>query len=473
MRRGRRIAVLTLVLCLMAFCAAAEHEVEYYYRNYCESCTPGEDFAEVFESLTGMPMTECTYQSYNVVTKAGKEALERKAEELGLENPSLPMVVVDGKAYQGDAQMQKELPEVSLAWTGTDSRIISFYTPACEKCETARKVFESLPKTVTIRRGEKEIESAVSVREIDASADPDLADRFFEAYNVPDEERVTPIVFLGAHYLSGADRIERDLASMVNLGWAASPLKVKETDGETEAAKREGSSALSISASIGAGLVGGLNPCAASMLLLFLALALGSGKQAGPMIIVFLGSKLLCYLLIGFFLLEMLQAFNPTWMLPVARWLMTGLGLVLILLNLWDAFQIGSGHWEKIRNQLPGGMRTRLRHLIERMMKTKRLWIPGIVLLGFLVAGGEFLCAGQLYLIRLLAAVRESRSQQMLGLIAYCLAFITPAAAASILMLRGMASEKVSGFVAKHMMAARIAAAAVILVMMILSWLTT
>ena len=473
MRRGIRIAALAIVLCLMAFCAAAGHEVEYYYRNYCESCTPGEDFAEVFESLTGMPMTECTYQSYNVVTKAGKEALERKAEELGLENPSLPMVVVDGKAYQGDAQMQKVLPEVSLAWTGTDSRIISFYTPACEKCETARKVYESLPKTVTIRRGEKEIESAVSVREIDASADPDLADRFFEAYNVPDEERVTPIVFLGSHFLSGAEKIERDLASMVNLGWASTSLKVKEQDGEAEDAKREGSSALSITASIGAGLVAGLNPCAASMLLLFLALALGSGKQAGKIVIVFLGSKLLCYLLIGFFLLEMLQAFNPTWMLPVARWVMTGLGLVLILLNLWDAFQIGSGHWEKIRNQLPGGMRKGLRHLIERMMKTRRLWIPGIILLGFLVAGGEFLCAGQLYLIRLLAAVRESRSQQMLGLIAYCLTFITPAAVASFLMLRGMASEKVSGFVAKHMMAARIAAAAVILVMMILSWLTT
>ncbi len=464
-----RTTAFTLLLCCLICCASAEHTVEYYYRNYCESCTPEEEFAEVFEGLTGTNLADCSFRAYNVVKSEGQEALKKRAGELGIENPSLPMAIVDGTVYQGDTDMQSRLPKDALSWGGTtDSVLVYFYTPACESCGRARAVLDSLPSSVSVKRGMETVQSDVIIQAVDASRQPDLADGFFSAYEVPDDERVTPIVFLGDRYLSGAEKIERDLVSMVNLGWAAGGTKavekLKKTDGT--------GTVLSVTASIGAGLVAGLNPCAASMLLMFLALALQSGKHAGAMTLVFLVSKLLCYLLIGTLLLEALQAFNPTWMLPVARWVMTVLGVLLIALNLWDAWQIRTGHWDKIRNQLPGGMRKGLGGIVRRVMEKKRLWIAGVFLLGFLVAGGEFLCAGQLYLIRLLAAVRESRPQQIAGLIAYCLAFIAPAAVASALMLKGMASEKVSGFVARHMQAARTAAAVMTLAMIVLSWLT-
>lgn len=467
MKRVVKAIVLAALLCLLPIAALAAHEAEYYYRNYCESCDPEAEFAEIFENLTGVRLTDCIFHGYNTVTAAGKEALERRAREEGLENPPVPFWVIDGVVYQGDSALRGGLPAQALTWADTtDSVVVYFYTPACESCGRADAALRDLPASVTIRRGEYAFDSTIVIKRIDASAQPDQIDRFFAAYGVPDAERITPVVFMGGRFLSGAERIERDAMEMIRLGWAVGGVRF--FDEETPAAAEY--AALSLAASVGAGLVAGLNPCALSMLLLFLSLAMESGRRARALVVVFLIAKVSCYLLIGVFLLEAMQALNPVWMLPLARWVMSALGGGMILLNLWDAWQIRAGRLEKLRNQLPAPLRSGLRRSIGRFM-ARRVWLPAVFALGVLVAAGEFLCAGQLYLIRLLAAVRESAVRQGLNLAAYCHAFIAPSAVLSGLLLGGMSSARISAFFARHMMAARLAAAIATFAMILLSWL--
>lgn len=462
-----KAACLAVLLCLLPISTLAEHTVEYYYRNYCESCDPEEEFAAAFESLTGIRLSDCDFHGYNTVTTLGQDAMNQRAQALGVENPMSPMIVIDEKVYQGDSALRSQLPKEALAWAGTtDSVVVYVYTPACESCGRASAALAELPETMTVRRGEYVFESAVVIKKIDASAHSDQTDRLFAAYAVPDVDRITPIVFLGSHYLSGADRIERDLPDMIRLGWAVGGLA--HATGETEPAAHE---VLSLTASIGAGLVAGFNPCAISMLLLFLSLVLESGKRTRPLVFIFLIAKICCYLLIGIFLLEVLQTFNPTWLLPLARWIMSILGGGLILLNLWDAWQIRTGRWDKIRNQLPDPLKKGLHRIIRQFLSNQRVWFLAAFALGILVAAGEFLCAGQLYLIRLLAAVRETAAQQGANLVAYCLAFITPSLVLSGLLLGGMSSLRISDFFARHMMAAKLAAAIATLAMILLSWL--
>ena len=461
-------AVLALFFCLTAAASAgiARHTVLYFYENYCESCSPDEEFAETFRGLTGLSLDECDYSAWNTVRHAGREQLERTLAELGLETASLPMAVVDGVAYQGASELESALAEAALGWGDTsDSAIVYLYVPACESCARAVKVLDALPESVTVTRGSVQFKSPVTVARIDASAQTGTANALFEAYAVPDDDRITPIVFFSDRYLAGADAIEASLADMVALGWAAGGVRTAEAD---EAASPP--APLTLLGTLGAGLVAGLNTCALSMLLLFLSIVLELRGRAGGYAACFLLAKFACYLLIGFALLSVLQRFNPHWLQPLARILLTGVGLALAALNLWDALQAHRENYGGIRNQLPAGMRRRLHHAI-RALTGRKVLVPAIIVLGFLVALGEFLCAGQLYLMRLLSALQTGENLPGLHLVLYCAAFIAPSALLSALILRGRSQMEVSEFLAEHMAAVKLVTAAAMLLLILTAWL--
>lgn len=351
----------------------------------------------------------------------------------------------------------------ALAQQLPDSRIVYLYVPACESCARAVEVLESLPESVMVS-GAAQGESRVQIERIDISAQPQIARQMFADYEVPDDERITPCVFFGEHYLSGIAAIERDLVNMVGQGFAMGAVEISDT------AETEPAAAVSTAGAIGAGLVAGLNTCALSMLLLFLSLILEMKKKAGVFAGCFLGAKFICYLLIGFGLLELMQRFNPHWLQPLAKGVLTGMGAILIALNLWDAWQAYRANYGKIRNQLPSAIRSRLHKAIRAMMRTGVL-VPAVIALGFLVALGEFLCAGQLFLMQLLSGLDSGAGLQALNLVLYCIAFIAPSAALCALVLGGKSHRRVSAFLAEHMAAAKLITAAAMFVLILIAWL--
>ena len=344
-----------------------------------------------------------------------------------------------------------------------DSHIIYLYVPACESCARAEEILESLPESVTISHPGGQGESRVHVERIDVSQHPERAMQLFSDYEVPDDMRITPCVFFQDHYLSGIAAIEKDLLSMVNSGLAAGKIEFSEP-------AEDQAEAIPLVRAIGAGLIAGLNTCALSMLLLFLSLILETRKKAGLLAGCFLSAKFICYLLIGLVLLELMQKFNPYWLQPLAKWILTLMGCILISLNLWDAWQARRENFGNIRNQLPSKLRGKL-HKIIRAVTQSGVLIPAVIALGFLVALGEFLCAGQLFLMQLLAEVHSGANRQIFHLVIYCLSFIAPSATLCTLVLAGQSHRRLSAFLANHMAAAKLATAAAMLILILSAWM--
>lgn len=458
----RLVCQVLLLLLLGAALAEPAHEVVYFYESYCESCSPEEDFAADFRALTGLSLDKCAFAAHNVVTQSGRHALDDAVKQYALEEPSLPMAIVDGTVYAGSRALSDELPRTALSWIDTtDSVVLYLYVPACESCARAAAVLDSLPESVEVRRGGVQFTSQVRVEKIDASAQTALANALFEAYEVPDGRRATPCAFLSDRCLSGIDEIERDLPVLVTIGRAAGGVL------DVQPAGTPG--AVNGLTTLAAGWVAGLNPCALSMLLLFLSAMLKAGRRGGLLCACFLAAKFACYLLIGFLFLGLLQRCNPTWLRPLARGLLTALGAVLIALNLWDAWQIRRQRFGRVRNQLPTALRGGL-HRAIRALTSGRVLIPAVVALGVVVALGEFLCAGQLYLIQLLSALQAGQRAQAMQLVLYCLAFITPSALICVLVLKGGSQARVSAFFADHMAAVKLLTALMMLAMTVVAW---
>jgi len=464
----KKLLVWTLMLlCLAQAFAEEKIQVSYYFENYCESCSPEKDFAAQFKALTGTDLADCDYTYHNTVTTAGRAALDAAMETHGFSQAALPLAIVNGTVYQGTDSIQSEMPLDALEWgNGSDSTILYLYTPACESCARMDALLGSLPETVEIARGSITFSSDVHIERIDVTGNPAVARALFDAHSVPETERITPAVFLPGRCLIGSERIENDLLRYVRLGWAVGKIDL------SAFAPADPIGAYSLLGTLSAGLIAGLNGCALSMLLMFVSLLLETRRHALPYAVAFLLAKLACYLLIGFTLIEVMQRANPTWLLPSARILLTLLGGAIILLNLRDAFFARKGALGQMRNQLPTGMRRGLHRVIRRLTGSRALHLACIAL-GVIVAAGEFLCAGQLYLASLLQSVQsgQSHARQSLTLILYCLAFLVPSVAVTAVVLIGRSTRFVSSLLARNIAAVKLLTAAAMLVLIVLSWL--
>ncbi len=349
---------------------------------------------------------------------------------------------------------------------GTRSLIYYLFLPACNSCASAHAVIDRLPGSVTVIKDGESFKSVLAVKAIDMSKEPRTAELLFERYHVPQDKRYAPIVFLGDSYMAGAETIGADLKNAVAQGMALGTPLILQDAGKTDV------SALTLAGTIGAGLVGGLNPCALSMLLMLLMVLANMGRRAGIYASAFLGAKFVTYLMLGTVLLGAFQLWNPTW-LPVAiRWLLTGLGGIVIALNLWDCRAAKQERYGSIRNQLPGKWRKFLHNKIQALGGAKHL-LPVSILLGILVAAGEFLCAGQLYLATLLNGLQSgAETARMIPmLILYCLCFLAPSILLVTAVVRGKAAFSLSEFIRAKMPLIKLLSAAVMLLILVFIWL--
>ncbi|MGJ4850971.1 hypothetical protein ACH6CV_12020 [Bacillota bacterium Meth-B3] len=325
-------------------------------------------------------------------------------------------------------------------------------------------LIDALPDAVQVAEGGEAFSSPVEVVRVNLTSDPGRAVRLFDAYRVPQENRTAPMVLAGDTYYAGADKIRRFLAEGLSAGAA---LHTLEEPGEGSAP------ALIWGPMLAAGLVGGLNPCALSMLLLLLAVLANLKTNAIRCAAVFLGAKFVTYLLIGTLLLGAFQAWNPQWLQLAAKIALTVLAAVLILFNLRDAWMARRERYGEILNQLPTALRrslqVRMRQALERPFGPLTLVAAA---LGVLVAAGEFLCAGQVYLAALLAAIQAGNG---LGtffpmLVGYCLMFLAPSAVLSFVVARGQTLLTVSEFVRRRMPLIKLVTALVLALTLIYAW---
>ena len=114
-----------------------------------------------------------------------------------------------------DTQMTYQLHQSSETW------LYYFYIEPCPSCERANDVFAAIGDTAVVDLPDSgHSEQAVNLirKDIGESDIQELAISFFEAYQVPENEQIVPIVFMGEYYLSGAETIENELQDKIEQG---------------------------------------------------------------------------------------------------------------------------------------------------------------------------------------------------------------------------------------------------------------
>ncbi len=463
------ICVLALIISTSrASSEEARQKMIYFFENYCETCHPEEEFRDTFHALTGHSVDEYDYVWYNVRFQANRELFDEAAGKHGItpENRHLPMVIVGDRVYTGSARLESEMPFDFLENESMDSVIWLLYSPACDGCTKAEATIDALPESVTIRRGAVELESKTIVHRVNIYEEPSLARALYQRYAVPEDMQTTPIVFIGEDYLRGADAIGERLIFKLRAGRAiGTPLVSSESAAPY--------SSFSLAGTAAAGLIAGFNPCALSMLLLFISLILTAKTNALRYVALFLTAKLTTYILAGTVFLSVFNALNLSWLPVCSKIVLTLIGGVLIALNVLDAHSARQERYGSIKNQLPQTIRRFLNDRIHRTAASgRRLTSASVALLGIIVAGGEFLCSGQLYLASLTASLSSGTAyiHQFVLLIVFCLAFLFPSIGITVILFRSKSIFAVSNKLLTHMPLIKLLTSAAMFCIILAAW---
>ncbi len=360
----------------------------------------------------------------------------------------------------------------AMAANVRESKIVFLSVSACESCAKVRKKLDALPEImlVTDENGHS-VESRILMEEININNEIAAAQQLFDSFNISEDHRVAPAVFLTSTALLGSDQIFQHLNQALEDGDAL--VKEQPVEG-SKLLEWEEDSMLTVGRTILAGIVGGLNPCALSMLLVLLSALLAAGHRAGRYAVLFLGTKAVCYLLIGTVLYTAFTSITGEWFMLTIRVLTSVISVILIVLNIMDAVNAAREHYGFIRNQLPVKTRSRLRKTIQNAVQGHhgRLGIA-VVVAGGVVAAGEFLCAGQVYLAMLISQVQSGSNQlrMLLLLMIYCVGFLLPSMVVSTVVIKTGNAFETSDTLRRMMPIIKVVTAAALTFLMLRMWI--
>jgi cytochrome c biogenesis protein CcdA len=278
-----------------------------------------------------------------------------------------------------------------------------------------------------------------------------VAQRFFADYQIPNMDRYTPLLFYANGYLAGDSVIEHNLVRLVQNG---SCLGFEERGSAP-------SVHLSFPVIFAAGLVGGVNPCSISMILLLLSLIASKRGQVVKMGVTYIASKVFAYLLLGLALYSFLDLLNTNAFQSVenlAKWLAAALAIGLCAFNIADCVNARRENYGKIRVQLPARLRKFNNNLITTAVNSgARFMLPLIFALGVVVSAGEFLCTGQIYLAAILYIRRAGDITAIPAFLTYVLAMIIPMSLILLVAAQGKRLLEMSETARKNMPAIKAA----------------
>lgn len=446
------VFLLLLIIPILSGCSAKVQEnnddtilVQYFYENICGSCDVESEFIDNFETYTGISAKSpnLKIEMYNIFLEKDLSVWEKVSEEYDLQDINIPVIRVDDNFEHitniKDTLEQKEL----LSGFDSDSIIpnnasvaVLFSSPGCHDCiKVEEDVISHLPKEITIDN----TPSPIKVLKISTAekGSIELFRQYCEDYKVIEENQKTPIVFVGYTALCGPNEIA-DLPSFIEKGDGLITPILKSTN-EQNNNKLLDYGWLGILAT---GLLNGLNPCAISMLLMLLSLLAVDKKSIAPVGFSFAAGKFIGFFLLGTVLFSVVDMLPLKQVAQVAKIILLVLSGVMVLLNLNDLLAAKSEKYNKIRLQLPQGLRKRNHNWIKKLISSKKgiLLIACGLLLGLVLSAGEFLCTGQIYLAVIVQVVHsgaELSGRALIYLLLYCTAFITPLLIMIILVIKG------------------------------------
>lgn len=226
--------------------AALPEKVElfYFYEQSCEVCDELNEFYAILSKELPHEVRDAwphTIYTINTFSAQGGETYRRVTASMGLDRSllSVPLLIAGGRVFQGNETIASNIKEAYLtaaediftrktfynpALKKTGERLfegyslnpshitlVYFYRIVCPYCEQVKPLIDNLPKT--IRRGGIQVPLDVIRINTRSGNNGERVAAFFDYYQVPDEDRMVPIVFLSDGYLSGVAAISGELLS--------------------------------------------------------------------------------------------------------------------------------------------------------------------------------------------------------------------------------------------------------------------
>jgi hypothetical protein len=468
----------------------------FAYDNPCELCRDDADFYEAFNrGIRDVPDAPVIgFYVFNVFKQADRAAFDKLCGEMGIESASLamPALIIGDEYLAGEAAVyagardlflrQKDRaviyrvkqdygaasapapvpvptkPPADFPVSGPNNSIlVVLVTSGCENCEKAKVLLGKLPREITLADGSVSI---VDIYYFSIAEDAGYlaAGHFFNAYKVPGAQQFVPTIFYTGGYLSGYEAIERGLNTILVSGAARGFVYPDSGGAQAALAWRQ------LPAIILAGLLGGINPCSISMLLLLLSLLSSKSSRVLPLGLTYVASRMITYLALGIGLFSLGSLLNADSFLSIAdiiRIAVIVLSLLLCALNLADFVNARRENYGAIKVQLPAALRRFNHRLINKVAGADtRFLMVGIFLLGVAVSAGEFLCTGQIYVATILYLLRTGgggRSVAFVSLLCYTAAASIPPVVLVIVCYKGKQALALSEFARQKMPLIKIA----------------
>jgi thiol-disulfide isomerase/thioredoxin len=211
----------------------------FFYEELCSLCHEDENkFISILQEK--LPLAERdqypnNFQSINIYSVSGRQVYMQVTDELGLDRGLLqtPFLVLGGRVFQGYDSISTNIREAYLTAaedlyvyrrpynpltrkTGDNLfddypvnpdhvTMVYFYRITCPECAEVTPIIDSLPKTVSVNGSAR----ALDIIRINTRSgnNGERVAAFFEAWQVPDKDRMVPIVFFSDSYLAGIEAI--------------------------------------------------------------------------------------------------------------------------------------------------------------------------------------------------------------------------------------------------------------------------
>lgn len=318
------------------------------------------------------------------------------------------------------------LTSISSASAQNQTCVYFFYGDGCAHCARVEPIITNLEsESLDIHRFEIYNDRSNLL----------LLNQYFESYNISDENRGVPAVFIGNNYFVGDKSIIENIELTIkqNEGVKCPKINGQNATGTTGlSSPLEKLGSLSLLAVVGAALVDSINPCAIAVLLILMsALLIANDKKkslkAG---FAFTLSIYIAYFLFGIGLFSAIQISGLSYLF----YKIIGILAVIIgLANLKDYFWYGAGGFVM---EIPRSWRPKLKEMLGKVTSPF-----GAFLMGFVVCLFELPCTGGPYIIILgLLADKMTMWASIPILLLYNLVFVLPLIVITLILYFGFSN---------------------------------
>jgi len=451
----------------------------FFYSEESGGQKIGEEFIKPLSKKFPMEI-----QSFSLNKLDNYDLLGKFEKELKQEGNELPVVIVGNNILGGEVKIRRDLeglvksyaakggtPWPSLQVTKTEQWITQapteeekksqniiygafLYRRGCAHCEERKTELKEWASNVPDLR--------IGAFDLTEDENKKLDEAFFQIYNVPESKRGEPVkLYMGEDSMLESDFRYENFQKLVSKyqGKGAPPPWEKVTQEDLRSGEQriiQRFRKFGLSTVLIAGLIDGLNPCAFATIVFLVSYLAFLGKKTKEILVyglVFTFGAYIAYLLVGMGLMAGFRQLSSFPLITKGIYFLISLfAFVLGIISFYDYYLFRRGQMVKMKLQLPMALKKRVHGIIRKQTRSKKAAFVGTFTLGFIVAGTEVVCTGQLYLptIGYIMTIPKLRAYAFLNLLFYNIMFILPLAGIFVAAFFGVTSEKMAIVAKEH-----------------------